>query len=204
MAQQVPLDKHSGSTHTSPRIHLGEYVVRTLTGLNHLLHQKPSLPTVYKKSEITKSESKKKNPESELEKIDHLKHMLQQSHDVLAQATTVFPLTLFPHNVIVDRNKITIIKRDFFWSADMVCVRIEDVLNVTSSVGPFFGSITISSRVMNSVDHFEINHLWRRDAMIVKYIIQGYMIVRQSNIDISHLSHDELVEALQELGHDAE
>ena len=46
MAQQVPLDKHRGSTHTSPRIHLGEYVVRTMTGLNHFTKNPIYLPFI--------------------------------------------------------------------------------------------------------------------------------------------------------------
>ncbi|HMH69887.1 MAG TPA: hypothetical protein VK502_00660, partial [Candidatus Saccharimonadales bacterium] len=82
-------------------------------------------------------------------------------------------------------------------------IRIEDVLNVGCGVGPLFGSITISSRVMNSVDHFEINFLWRNEAMYLKDIIQGYMIAKHNKIDTSQLAKDEMIETLTELGHDS-
>lgn len=81
-------------------------------------------------------------------------------------------------------------------------MRVEDILNVVSDVGPLFGSINIASRVMNSVDHFQINYLWRGDAIFLKYIIQGYVFARQNNVDVERLPRNELIEMLAELGHD--
>lgn len=118
-------------------------------------------------------------------------------------ANTVFPITLFPDSVTVDRTKVTITKRDFFWTSDVMSIRIEDVLNVSASVGPIFGSLTIASRVMSTIDHFKINHFWRNDAIRLKHIIQGYVIAQHNNIDTAHLTRAELVETLRELGHDS-
>ncbi len=118
-------------------------------------------------------------------------------------ANTVFPLTLFPDTVVVDRTKVTITKRDFFWSSDVMSIRIEDVLNVSAGVGPFFGSLTIASRVMSTTDHFQINHFWRHDAIRLKHIIQGYVIAQHNNIDTAHLTKQELIDTLMELGSDS-
>lgn len=139
-----------------------------------------------------------------LRKIDLLRNAAKRSHEVLASADTVFPLTLFPDSVIVDRNKVTIINRTFFWSSNTVGIRIEDILNVTCSVGPFFGSLNISVRVMNSTDHFNINFFWRHDAERLKQIIQGHMIAQHAHIDTESLSRRELIEHLAELGQDSE
>lgn len=143
-----------------------------------------------------KSEKAKKDSRSRLNKV------LEQSHEILAGANTVFPITLFHDTVFVDRTKVTIIKRNFFWSEDVVSIRIEDVLNVAASVGPLFGSLTIASRVMSTVDHFQINYFWRSDAVHLKHIIQGYVIALHNKLDIDHLTKDELINTLQELGHD--
>lgn len=132
-----------------------------------------------------------------------LKELASRSHEVLLTANTVFPMTLFPDTVTVDRTKITITRRDFFWSSDVLSIRIEDVLNVEASVGPLFGSLTVASRVMSTTDHFQIKHLWRHDARQLKRIIQGYVIAQHNNIETSHLSKDELFETLMELGHDS-
>ena len=132
-----------------------------------------------------------------------LRAIASRSHEVLMTANTVFPMTLFPDTVTVDRTKVTITRRDFFWSSDVLSIRIEDVLNVEVSVGPLFGSLTVASRVMSTTDHFQIKHLWRSDAMRLKRIIQGYVIAQHNNIDTSHLDKKELIETLMELGHDA-
>lgn len=131
-----------------------------------------------------------------------LRKVIERSHEVLASANTVFPITLFPDTVFVDRTKITIIRRDFFWSSDTMSIRIEDVLNVSATLGPLFGSLTIASRVMSSIDHFQINHFWRSDAIHLKHIIQGYVIAQHNKIDVAHLSKDELIKTLVEIGHD--
>lgn len=133
-----------------------------------------------------------------------LKKIVARSHEILAAAQTVIlPVNLFPDSVVVDRTKVTITKKTFFWSAEVISIRIEDVFNVSTSVGPLFGSLTVSVRIMNSTDHFQINYFWRRDALHLKHIIQGYMIALHSEIEISHLSKQELIETLTELGHDS-
>lgn len=132
-----------------------------------------------------------------------LKEIVTQSHEILMSANTVFPISLFPDTVTVDRTKVTIIKRDFFWSSDVMRIRIEDVLNVSATVGPLFGSLTVASRVMSTIDHFKIDHFWRNDALRLKHMIQGYVIAQHNKIDTAHLSKAELIETLIELGHDS-
>lgn len=131
--------------------------------------------------------------------IDELKKVIEHSHEVIASAKTMLP-PIFQDEVILDRTKITVIKRNFFWSSDVISIRIEDVLNISASLGPIFGSITIASRVMSSVDHFEVSNFWRSDAIRLKQIIQGYLIARQNGVSTDHLSCEELAKTLYETG----
>ncbi|RYX79556.1 hypothetical protein EON76_02480 [bacterium] len=140
--------------------------------------------------------------ETEVDSGGDLHNVIKQSHETLASANTVFPMTLFPDTVFVDRTKVTIIRRDFFWSSDTMSIRIEDVLNVSATVGPVFGSLTIASRVMSTIDHFQIRHFWRNDAIYMKRIIQGYVIAQHNKIDTAHLSKQDLIETLLEIGND--
>lgn len=180
---------------------LGRAATKTFHDLKHLLNHEITMPSrdqlLSGLSLVPRLKNTKKS-----EEIDTLKRMVRKSHEVLAEARTVFPLTLFPHSIIVDRTKITIIKRTFFWSSSVISIRVEDILNVATDVGPLFGSVTIASRVMNSVDHFQINYLWRGDAMFIKHIIQGYVFAMQNNVDVGKLPRHELIEMLSELGHD--
>lgn len=145
----------------------------------------------------------KKSAEEKADSLKKLHKIVAKSNEVLATATAVFPFDLFPDRITLDRTKVTITKRSFFWSAEVISIRVEDILNISSGVGPFFGSVTISSRVMNSVDHFKIDYFWRKDAIRLKHVIQGYVIAQHNNIKVSHLPKREMIATLSELGHDA-
>lgn len=132
---------------------------------------------------------------------EELASFVQKSHEVLAAVKT-FPLpqNIFPDTIVLDRAKLTITTRSFFWNHQTISVRIEDILNVAVSTGPFFGSITVSIRVMNSTDHYEIDGLWRRDAIFLKEIIEGYIIAHHNGVKTDDMGKEELVETLLELG----
>lgn len=131
---------------------------------------------------------------------EELVQTLGESHDVLVKATTVFPLTLFPDTITVDRTKITITHRNFFMTGESLSIAIEDVLNVTAAVGPFFGKILLATRFFDPNKPYEVDNFWRKDALKIKRIVQGYLIARQKDIDTSALSPKELAKTLDELG----
>jgi len=140
-----------------------------------------------------------------LDPRDGLQKIIRKSHQLLAGSQTVIlPMNLFPDSVTVDRTKVTITKRAFFWNSSVISIRIEDVLNVACSTGPIFGSLIISSRVMNSTDHYEIDYFWRKDAIYLKQLIQGYVIAQHNRIETSHLKRDELIHTLLDLGNDSD
>lgn len=122
------------------------------------------------------------------------------SHDVLVRVRTVFPLTLFPDAITIDRTKLTITHREFFKVGESLSLNIEDILNVTAGVGPFFGTIKLSSRFFHSDQPYIVEHLWRNDALKIKRILQGYIIAKQKEVDCSALSTKELTLLLDELG----
>ena len=135
------------------------------------------------------------------EKIEKkLTEAIGDSHDVMIRATTVFPLTLFPDTLTVDRTKLTITHRNFLHSGEVLSIRIEDILNVTASVGPLFGSVKISTRFFDPGKPYEVDHFWRADALKIKRIVQGYLIAKQQKVDCSKLSTTELAKMLDKLG----
>jgi hypothetical protein len=129
-----------------------------------------------------------------------LNQAVTESYDVLATARTT--QTLFPDTLTLDRTKLTITRRKFFSSAEVTSMRIEDVLNITATVGPLFGSIKVMSRVMSGAKPATIGLFWRKDALRMKRVIQGYIIAMQREIDCSELPSAELTEMLEMLGED--
>jgi len=134
------------------------------------------------------------------ESRQELSQAIEGSNQVLAQASTV--LVPFPDTMTIDRAKVTITKRSFFRMAEVMSIRIEDILNVNCSVGPFLGTVTVISRVLNVDQATEIGKFWRSDAKRLKRITQGYVIALQRNIDCSALETKELAMLLEQLGGD--
>lgn len=185
---------------------LGRAATQHLMNAKEVLTKERNLPTTQQllgTADPWSALRRRKNNQNDDESPENLQDLVERSHEVLAKTKTVFPFTLFPDTVLVDRTKVTIIKRRFFWSEDVVSFRIEDILNADAGVDLFFGSLTISSRVMNSTDHYMIKFLWKNDAMHLKHLILGYVIAQHNNIDVSHLARDELIKTLCELGNDS-
>lgn len=129
-----------------------------------------------------------------------LAQTINHSHEILVTARTVFPFTLFPDTVTLDRAKLTIAHREFFWTGEVMSIRIEDILNVTADVGPFFGSLKIYTRFFQNDKPYSVSFLRREDALRIKRILQGYVIALQKNIDCSTLPTPELAKMLDDLG----
>lgn len=132
-----------------------------------------------------------------------LQNAITGSHEVLTTATTVFPFSLFPDTVTLDRAKLTITHRSFFGAADVMSIRIEDILNVTANIGPILGSIKIVSRVFNIEKPYVVERFKRNDALRIKRITQGYVIALQRDIDCSSLPTPQLAAMLEQLGADS-
>lgn len=179
---------------------LGAVAIRRIDELKTLLNQEVVLPPSADHLLDNLRHQRERIIEEGVKRLHELKMTVKQSHEVLTGALS---FALFPDEIIVDRTKVTIIKRRGFWSTSKISIQIEDVLNVSSSVGIVFGSLTIASRVMSTTDHYDVHWLWRQDAIDLKHIIQGYAIAKHSGIDMTDLPRDTMVETLRELGHDS-
>ncbi|HSX08293.1 MAG TPA: hypothetical protein VLG11_05355 [Candidatus Saccharimonadales bacterium] len=125
------------------------------------------------------------------------------AQEKIFSATTVFPFTLFPSTITINRTKISITNRVFFMVANVVSVNIEDILNVTSHVGPFFGSLEIHTKFFDPGKPYSVQYLWREDALKIDRIMHGYGIALEKNIDTDALSCEELASMLNTLGQEA-
>lgn len=189
---------------------LGGVATTTLQGVQRALQRDVTLPvpTKYTRNRLMHRLPQRKHPqtshEKELERAQQLRKTVKKAHEILASVETVFPATLFPDSIVVDRSKVSIKKRSFFMTSNTISFQIEDILNVSCGTGPVFGSLTIASRVMSTIDHFQIEKLRRRDAIFLKNLIQGHIIAKNNKLETDKLSREEMIETLCELGIDSE
>jgi hypothetical protein len=128
-----------------------------------------------------------------------LPELTQKSQDVLYEATTVFPFTLVPDTITLDREKLTIANRLFWRIANITSVPVGEIMSAEVVVGPFFGALHLTFRFFANNER-TISFLPRGDALELQRLIHGYIIAHRREIDVSSVGKDELIKLLTELG----
>lgn len=131
---------------------------------------------------------------------EKLIELTEKSHDVLFTADTVFPFTLFPDTITLDREKLTVVDRFFFRVAKTITVPITSMISADANVGPFFGSVHMTSKYFSDNTH-TVNFLRRHDAEQIHRLLQGFIIAHEKGIDASGIEKEDLKILLRDLGH---
>ncbi len=137
--------------------------------------------------------------------VDRKKHtaslaaLTTGSTENLFSAHTVFPFVLIPDTLKIDRQKLTIVHNDFIRASHTVSIRLKDLRNVQSDIGPLFGSITLTSQhFLNNTQ--TIKYIKRKDIIEAQRLLQGFMIAHRAQIDTNNIEHEELKALLNKLG----
>lgn len=130
---------------------------------------------------------------------EDLQELAEKSSDVLYEAETVWPFTLFPDTIKLDREKLTIANRQFWRVANITSVPVGEIMSAEAGVGPFFGNLDLTFRFFTNNEQ-KINFLKRKDAIELQRLIHGYIIAHRREIDVSSVSKDELIKLLTNLG----
>jgi len=128
-----------------------------------------------------------------------LPELTKKSQDVLYEATTVFPFTLVPDTITLDREKLTIATRFFWRMADITSVPVGEIMSAEAVVGPFFGSLHLTFRFFTNNEKV-VSFLPRQDALELQRLIHGYIIAHRREIDVSSVKKHKLIKLLSELG----
>src|SRR5437868_9255522 len=133
---------------------------------------------------------------------ENLEELTSKSQDVLYEATSVWPFTLFPDTITLDREKLTIANRFFWRVANITSVPVGEIMSAEAFVGPFFGALQLTFRFFTNNER-RINFLWRKDAIELQRLVHGYIIAHRREIDVTSVKRDELITLLTELGQGA-
>lgn len=131
--------------------------------------------------------------------LEKLEDAVEKAQKILIKSSAVFPFDLFPDSITVDRQKLTVVHRNFFTIKQTVSVQYCDIKNIQADTGPFLGSLTVTS------EHFvnntqTIKYLPRKEALAIQQLVQGFIIANNEEVDMSDIADEKLVELLSELG----
>jgi hypothetical protein len=127
------------------------------------------------------------------------KDNVNAANETLFQMSATFPFQLFPDQIILDRLKINIIKKNFFASSQITTLPLSNTISVKVNSNPFFSQVEISDTNLRGATTF-VRHLRKDDAMKFKTLVQGIVIGMNQGIDLMSMTSNELVEATQEWG----
>jgi hypothetical protein len=123
--------------------------------------------------------------ESEAEKFDAV---VYGSSNVLFKTKAVFPFDFFPDQVIIDPNKVNLIRKSFFLTEKLHSIPIKNITDVYVQTAPIFASLHImDNSVANNV--IIVKYLWKKDAERVRRVIQGLMDAAKHEVDIHKLTN---------------
>lgn len=134
------------------------------------------------------------------EALQALNRAVWDSNEVLVTADTTSKL--HKSTLTLNRAKLFAEKRSALGAVDDMSVRIEDVLNISATLGPISGTIKIATKFNTPGVPYSIGPFHRNDAIKLKRIVQGYIIALQRKIDLNMIPTNELIKHLYEIGED--
>jgi hypothetical protein len=79
-------------------------------------------------------------------------------------------------------------------------VPITSMISTDVNVGPFFGSVHMTSKYFVDNTHV-VRFLWRSQAEEIHRLIQGFIIANEKEIDVTDIEKEDLCVLLHDLGH---
>lgn len=124
--------------------------------------------------------------------------MVFVSNAILMSASSfLFPFNFFPTTINVETTRVTIITRQLF-SSQVYSIDIKDISSVFIETSIFFAAITLISKTY-SQKKLVIDRLWKKEAIMLRRIIEGLRMFEKNEINISNFTKEELLSKLEEL-----
>lgn len=139
---------------------------------------------------------------NQVKKVENDKHvisdMVQNSNDILMSITSIgFPFDFFPTTINVEATRVTIITRQLF-SSQVHSIDIKDISSVFIETSIIFAAITLISKTFSQKE-LTLERLWKKEAILLRRVIEGLRMFEKKEINITKFSKEELLSKLEEL-----
>jgi hypothetical protein len=130
------------------------------------------------------------------EKLSELAHM---SNDILFKCQTVFPFDFFPDTIVIDKTKVNIVFKMFFWSETVHSIMLKNIKDIQVDSNVFFATLTIIPDVYVG-QATSVSYLHKSCALEARRIIQGLMLCYREGLDISDLDTRDIKGKIETVG----
>ncbi len=128
-----------------------------------------------------------------------LEEIRRKSGKVLLKVETVFPFKFFPTKLIIDVHRVIVIEQTFLFADTIRSIPIQNIQYVRCDRALLFGSLCIRSYGFSDRE-VVIKHLWNKDALCARRLIEGLIICYEENIDPMVLGDGDICDNLQTIG----
>ena len=126
-----------------------------------------------------------------------IRDMVHDSNAILMSISSVYPFDLFPSTINVEATRVTIITRQLF-ASQVHSIDIKDISSVFIETSIIFAAITLKSKTYEQKELL-INNLWKKEAILLRRIIEGLRMFEKKDINTTDFSKEELLYKLEEL-----
>lgn len=130
------------------------------------------------------------------EPIEELEQAIQDTTEIIARIAMPFP---FKNKLLLTRHKL-IYENGALFGGEVHSINVNEIDNVTASVGPIFGIVRITHHASDFPT--QAGMFWRKDTIHMKRLVEGYLLVLEQNITVHAIPIAELVPMLIKLGTD--
>ncbi|MBI3980613.1 hypothetical protein HY345_01305 [Candidatus Microgenomates bacterium] len=132
------------------------------------------------------------------EEEEKLVNLAQESDDIVCEISSVFPFQLFPDQVVVDKNKVIVIRNEFMYKRTFP-ILTEDIQTVRVTRGAIFASLEFEV-VGYKKNPRPVTHLRPDDALKAEEYILGLVKAGRKKVDLSTLPSREIRKELEVVG----
>lgn len=126
--------------------------------------------------------------QSELWRLDHIMRAkpLTTNGDSkeLGRFRQVFPLTLFPDELIIEELRIVHVKNYGPWLNNVNSIMATDIACVNAASGPFFGNVHVRS--LTGGPEIFIEHLTRSNVYRIRSLVEGIALASREGLQIEY------------------
>lgn len=128
-----------------------------------------------------------------------LQELARVDNQPLVQVTGTFPFEFFPTTITVDRKKVTVYDRVFFFNRAIQSLLIEDLMSVRVETGILFATLRVVDKHYPGED-IVVRFLPKQLAKEARWVIEGLMVAQKEKIDLTYIPREELSQKLLEIG----
>jgi hypothetical protein len=129
----------------------------------------------------------------------HLHSLADGNSAPLLVVKSLFPFDFFPTTIVVTKTKIDVVDKLFFFSKDINSFLITEVGRVEVTTNLFFSTLTIRGKTVDKI-LIKVGYLRAEDAIQVQSIIQGLIIAKTENVDVTQMASPGLESVVRTVG----